>query len=146
METVNSCRQLSDTSFPVKIKITHIHLYPMLSSTANIHFITCSRHHLTRIFTDFYVVPRAYFSPNRIWQLLHFGVFTEDSCFFFWCSSLFIATYSDIHSSDHFPMLTQEKIFRKFFPIKESKLIRIKNWKPEERLDALVTVELFLLL
>lgn len=52
---VNSCRQLSDTSFPVKIKIIHIHLYPMLSSTTNIHFITCSCHHLTHIFTFFYI-------------------------------------------------------------------------------------------
>lgn len=52
---VNSCRQLSDTSFPVKIKIIHIHLYPTLSSTTNIHFITCSCHHLTHIFTFFYI-------------------------------------------------------------------------------------------
>lgn len=52
---VNSCKQLSDTSFPVKIKIIHIRLYPILSSTTNIHFITCSHHHLTHIFTFFYI-------------------------------------------------------------------------------------------
>lgn len=52
---VNSCKQLSDTSFPVKIKIIHIHLYPTLNSTTNIHFITCSCHHLTHIFTFVYI-------------------------------------------------------------------------------------------